>query len=131
LLPFDEYNIVPYFAVADTLISEASSTVFDFLAISKTGIIYDLDCDNLKHSDGMPLLEIDNRKFLEGAFVHINSPTQIYSAIEKALNPTQEMIEAQNKYREELFYMLDGKSADRMIQVMEKLYYEGGHENEP
>jgi len=79
----------------------------------------------------MPLLEIDNRKFLEGAFVHINSPTQIYSAIEKALNPTQEMIEAQNKYREELFYMLDGKSADRMIQVMEKLYYEGGHENEP
>jgi len=131
LLPFDEYNIFPYFAVADTLISEASSTVFDFLAISKTGIIYDLDCDNLKHSDGMPLLEIDNRKFLEGAFVHINSPTQIYSAIEKALNPTQEMIEAQNKYREELFYMLDGKSADRMIQVMEKLYYEGGHENEP
>lgn len=131
MLPFDEYNIVPYFAVADTLISEASSTVFDFLAISKTGIIYDLDCDNLKHSDGMPLLEIDNRKFLEGAFVHINSPTQIYSAIEKALNPTQEMIEAQNKYREELFYMLDGKSADRMIQVMEKLYYEGGHENEP
>lgn len=131
LLPFDEYNIVPYFAVADTLISEASSTVFDFLALGKTGIVYDLDCDNLKHSDGMPLLEIDNRKFLEGAFVHINSPDQIYDGITKALNPTEEMIEAQNKYRDEFFYKLDGKASERMIEVIEKLLEEGGHENEP
>jgi len=36
LLPPSEYNIVPYMAAADTLISEASSTVFDFLAIGKT-----------------------------------------------------------------------------------------------
>ena len=45
LVPMEEYNIVPWMAAADTLLSEASSTVFDFLALGKTGIIYDLPGD--------------------------------------------------------------------------------------
>src|SRR5262245_10816309 len=57
LLPMEEYNIVPYMAAADTLMSEASSTVFDFLALGKTGVIYGLPSDTLTHSDGQPLLE--------------------------------------------------------------------------
>ncbi len=131
LLPFEEYNIVPYYAVADTIISEASSTVFDFLALNKFGIVYDLPCDNLKHSDGQPLLEIDNREFLKGAFVHIQSGKQIAKAVERALNPTDEMKEKAAIYRDELFYKLDGKATERFVKKMEELYYEGGHENVP
>ena len=131
LLPFTELNIVPYYALADTVMSEASSTVFDFLAFRKFGIIYDLTCNKLNHSDGEALLEIDNREFLKGAFVHINYGKQIRQAIEQSINPTREMIEQADKYRERYFYMLDGKATERFVHKMEKLYYEGGHENIP
>jgi hypothetical protein len=131
LLPFNEYNIVPYYAVVDTLISEASSTVFDFLALNKFGIVFDLPCDKLKHSDGEPLLEIDTQTFLKGAFPHINSGKQIEDAIEQALNPTTEMIQKADAYRNWLFYKLDGKASQRFVEKMEALYKEGGHENQP
>lgn len=131
LLPFSEYNIVPYYAVADTLISEASSTVFDFLALNKFGIVFDLPCNRLNHSDGEPLLEIDNRTFLKGAFPHIDSGKQIKDGIEQALNPTDTMIQKANEYRDRLFYKLDGQSSQRFVEKMEELYYEGGHQNLP
>ncbi|MBN2424935.1 MAG: CDP-glycerol glycerophosphotransferase family protein [Calditrichaceae bacterium] len=131
LLPFTEYNIVPYYAAADVVMSEASSTVFDFLAFRKFGIIFDLPSDRLKHSDGQPLLEIDNREFLKDAFVHINDGKQIKDAVEKCLNPTESMRKKADEYRERYFYELDGRAAERFIQKMEELYEQGGHENEP
>ena len=131
LLPFDEYSIVPYYAASDTIISEASSTVFDFLAFEKHGIIFDLPCDRLKHSDGQPLLEIDNREFLKGAFIHIDSGKDIKQAVKQALSPTVEMKSAADKYRERYFYKLDGRASERLIAKIEELYCEGGHENIP
>lgn len=131
LLPFSEYNIVPYYAIADTVISEASSTVFDLLALEKIGIIYDLPGDRLRHSDGQPILEIDNREFLKGAFVHIDSGKQIGEAIEAALNPTAEMLQAAAKYRQHYFYGLDGKASERFVDKILQLLDEGGHENNP
>jgi len=131
LLPFDEYNILPYYAVADTLISEASSTIFDFLALNKFGIVFDLACDRLNHSDGEPLLEVDNRTFLHGAFPHISSGEHIREAVEQALYPTAEMKQKADNYRKDLFYKLDGKASQRFVEKMEKLFAEGGHENVP
>ena len=131
LLPFDELNIVPYYAAADTVISEASSTVFDFLAAGKFGIIFDLPCDQLKHSDQEPLLEIDNREFLKGAFPHIDSGKDIGKAVHRSINPTSEMMDEADKYREDLFYKLDGKATERLVEKMDALYLEGGHENVP
>ncbi len=131
LLPFDAYNIIPYYAVADTLMSEASSTVFDFLALQKFGIVFDLPCERLQHSDGEPLLEIDNRAFLTGAFVHIDSGKKIRAAIEQALHPTEAMQQQADHYRQKLFYQLDGQASQRFVATMEQLYYEGGHENVP
>ncbi|MBN1151210.1 CDP-glycerol glycerophosphotransferase family protein [candidate division WOR-3 bacterium] len=131
LLPFESYSIVPYYSVADTLIGEASSTVFDFLALGKFGIVYDLPCDKLNHSDGEPLLEIDNREFLKGAFVHVKSGKDLSIAVERALNPTPDMVRKADEYRQTLFYKLDGNASKRFVQKMEELLKEGGHENNP
>ncbi len=131
LLPFTEYNIVPYYAAVDVVISEASSTVFDFLAFNKFGVIFDLPGDRLKHSDGQPLLEIDNREFLKGAFVHIQDGKQIDEAVKQCLSPTPAMIKKADEYRRRYFYKLDGKATQRFVEKMEALYYEGGHENDP
>lgn len=122
LVPVTEYNIVPFMAVADTLISEASSTVFDFLALNKIGIIYDLPCDRLQHSDGQPLLTEDNREFLQDAFVHIQSPHDIREGIERALKPTEEMRRSAEKKREYYFHKLDGQASMRLKWKIEELY---------
>jgi CDP-glycerol glycerophosphotransferase (TagB/SpsB family) len=121
LIPPDEHSILPFIHVADTMISEASSTIFEFLALGKVGIIFDLDCDRLKHHDGMPLLDEDNRRFLDGAFVHINSPEQIRGAIRKALSPSADMRKSIERYRRELFYRLDGNASDRIVDTIQEL----------
>jgi CDP-Glycerol:Poly(glycerophosphate) glycerophosphotransferase len=131
LLPMEEYNIVPWMAAADTLMSEASSTVFDFLALGKTGIIYDLSGDSLRHSDGMPLLDEDNRSFLREAFVHIQRPGELGDGITRALAPTATMRESADRERDHLFYRLDGQAGSRMKARIEELLAEGGHENAP
>ncbi len=131
LVPMEEYNIVPWMAAADTLLSEASSTVFDFLALGKTGIIYDLPSDQLRHSDGMPLLGEDNRAFLKDAFVHVARPDDLGDAISRALAPTPAMRAEQDRERDHLFYKLDGHASRRMKASIEALLAEGGHENAP
>ena len=134
LLPATEYNITPYMAAADTLVSEASSTVFDFLALGKCGVIYDLPCERLKHSDGKPLLTEDNGEFLEDAFVHVQSPDQLRVGIERALRPNAEMRAAADRERGYYFYQLDGQASRRLKARIEALYAEGkygaaGHAN--
>jgi len=131
LIPMLNYNIVPYMKAADTLISEASSTVFDFLALGKTGIIYDLPCDKLNHTDGQALLTEDNREFLKNSFVHIQNPDEIKKGIEKALHPAENMIEAANQERNYFFHQLDGKASIRFKEKIEELYQEGAHKNNP
>jgi CDP-glycerol glycerophosphotransferase (TagB/SpsB family) len=125
LLPMTEYNIVPYMAAADTLLSEASSTVFDFLALGKTGIIYDLPCEDLKHSDGQPLLEEDNREFLKDAFVHLGDPARLKAGIERALDPSPEMKEAARREREYRFFGLDGKASERVKEKIGRILGSG------
>jgi hypothetical protein len=121
LVPPEEHNIIPFIFVADTMISEASSTIFEFLALGKIGIIFDLDCDRLKHHDGMPILDEDNRHFLEGAFIHIRSPEEIKDAVKRALTPGEEMKSRVESYRNDLFYKLDGRAAERMVDTIERL----------
>ncbi len=131
LIPPDEHNILPFIFVADTMITEASSTMFEFLAIGKFGIIYNLPYEKLKHHDGTPILSEDNREFLKDAFVHIDTPEELPDAIEKALNPDDRMKEAAEKYKSELFYKLDGNASKRIVDKLLELYREGGHENIP
>jgi hypothetical protein len=121
LIPAEEHSILPFIHVADTMISEASSTIFEFLALGKVGIIFDLECDRLKHSDGMPILDEDNRRFLEGAFIHIDRADKIRPAVEKALSPDDRMMADVRKYRDEMFYRLDGHASERVVETIDRL----------
>ena len=131
VIPKNYYNILPLMAATDTLVSEASSTVFDFLATGKTGVIYDLPHEQMKHTDGEYILSTDNREFLKDAFVHINHPDELEEGISQALNPTEKMVDAAKKDRDYYFYKLDGKTSERVKAEIERLYAEGTHMNHP
>ncbi len=131
LLPVHDYNIVPYMAAADTLISEASSTIFDFLALDKTGIIVVLPQDALRHHDGEPLLTEDPQHFLAGAFVHMRHRRELRGAIAEALRHDPQRRQVAQKYREHYFFGLDGQASQRTKATIEQLLANGEHVNRP
>ena len=124
IIPKDDYNILPLLYISDTLVSEASGAITEFLGTGKTGVIYNLDQDSLKHSDGEALLGFDNREYLKDSFVHINTPDELQTGIELALKPTVEMKKAQKTERDKIFFKLDGYASKRVKQKVEELISE-------
>jgi len=120
LVPPEEHSILPFLYVADTMLSEASSTIFELLALGRVGIIFDLECDRLRHHDGMPILDEDNRMFLEDAFVHVSSAARIGQAVERALEPDAAMKARVEEMRNLLFYKLDGHASERIVGIIDE-----------
>ena len=129
IIPNESYSILPYLYIADTLVSEASGAITEFLVTGKIGVIYNMNDDQLRHTDGQRLLIEARQKFLKDSFVHISSPDELSEGIAKALNPSQKMINAAKKDRDKYFYKLDGKASLRAKIMIEKLYAEGTHCN--
>ncbi len=120
LLPFEAYRVMPYVAAADVVVSEVSSTLFEFLAAGKLGVVVDLPYDRLRHSDGEPLLEMDNAHLFEGAFAHVQRPSDLHEALESVLHPTPAQKKALERYRRQYFYGLDGKAAHRVVAIIKQ-----------
>ena len=129
IIPNESYSIIPYLYIADTLVSEASGAIVEFLATGKTGVIYDMNDKQMRHSDGQSLLVENRNNFLKDSFVHIDSPDKLREGIAKALNPSQKMISEAKKDRNKYFNKLDGKASLRAKIMIEKLYAEGTHFN--
>lgn len=121
LIPKEEYDIYPYLVLADTMISDTSSVVNEFLALGKFGIIYVLPNEKLNHSDGMPKLSVDPAKWLEGAFPRMNEPEELHQVVEAALNPSDEMKKRLASYRDYFFTGLDGNASYRVKAEIDKL----------
>ncbi|MFO7897180.1 MAG: CDP-glycerol glycerophosphotransferase family protein [Candidatus Cloacimonadales bacterium] len=124
LIDQDDFDIYPYLALADTLISDTSSVINEFLAMGKHGIIYVLPHEKLKHSDGMNVLSINPKEWLQGAFPHMQQPDDLLPAVKSALNPTPEMQQKLQSYRDYFFTGLDGNSALRVKKKIDEIIKE-------
>lgn len=122
ILPQDFYNIIPLYAAADTLISEASGALNEFLITEKVGIVYNLTVKDLTSSKSGSLLSYDG-SYLENEFINIFTPDQIEEAINKALNPSMEQIEKIKKYKNKYFYKNDGKASERIKTYIDNLLH--------
>jgi hypothetical protein len=121
LVSKEDHDIMPYLFAADTMISEASSVINEFLALERCGIIYDLEDEKLKHSDGQPLLEEKTTEWLKDSYIHINRPEQLADAVRKAVNPTKERKANLKRDKEYIYSYTDGRSSERVKQVIEEL----------
>lgn len=121
LVPRQEHNMMPYMFASDTMISDGSSVINEFLALGRVGIIFDLDDDNLKHSDGQPLLENPSSQWLKDSFIHIQSAKDLRQAVAEALAPSAERQKQLSKDRDYIFSYLDGRSAERVKEKLDQL----------
>jgi len=121
LIARDDYDIYPYLYMAHTIISDTSSVVNEFLALGRHGVIYVLPEKNILHSDGMPVLSVEQDEWLKGAFTHAHSPDEILPAVDLALNPSNEMKQKLREYKDYFFTGLDGNSGKRVKAHIDKL----------
>ena len=121
LVPPQEHNTLPFLYEADTLISDGSSVINEFLALGKCGIIFDLDYSKLKHSDGQPLLEDNTKDWLKNSFIHIHKAKNLPAAIKNALHPSKNRLQALEKDKNYIFSYTDGKSSQRVKNVIKKI----------
>ncbi len=124
LMPKEAHNILPMMFIADTMISDGSSVINEFLALERCGIIYNLEDEKLKHRDGQPLLEDKSTEWLKDSFIHINRPGEIAQAVSEALQPSQSRMEHIKKDKQYIFSKTDGQSAQRVKETVEKLINE-------
>jgi hypothetical protein len=62
----------------------------------------------------MNVLSIDPQAWLQGAFPHMHRPQDLLPAVKSALNPTPQMQQKLQDYRDYFFTGLDGNSALRV-----------------
>jgi hypothetical protein len=69
----------------------------------------------------MPILSIDPKEWLKDAYPHISAPEELTDAVALALNPTDEMKQKLDEYRNYFFTGLDGKSSQRVKAKIDEL----------
>ena len=114
-----DHDILPYLFIADTMISDGSSVINEFLALERCGII--IDIPQKTYRDGQPVLEEGNDRWLKNSFIHVSSRDRIAAAVEEALNPAEETLKNLKMDKEYMFSRTDGKSASRVKERTEEL----------
>ncbi len=120
LVPKSDHNIVPYLFAADTLISDASGVINEFLVLEKCGVIFDKGFSEISHSDGEPVLVENLQEWLADIFVYINKAEQLESAIETAINPDNARKKKLLDKKNYLCNLTDGKATDRIKAILEE-----------
>jgi hypothetical protein len=120
----DEVNILPFMAVADVLISDASSTLFEFAALDKP-VVW---CDFYKLRWGYRGLlrfrfkgrmDDDLYKYADIA-VHAKNYKELKTVVDSQVRSPDEFKSARQKYTVALAGVVDGKVGGRIASYMLK-----------
>jgi len=124
LMPVEEYNIVPLFAFSDVLLTEASSTAFEYLAVERPIIIADFIKLRWKHHLFRGRFE---RQRLDSAIIdelnfayHLEQPQDLLRVLETALNDTEKKKQLLSQKRNLFLGNMDGKAAERVVADLKR-----------
>ncbi len=117
----EKHDIMPYMFIADTMISDGSSVINEFLALERCGIIVDLPEENLKHRDGQSLLEDPGSEWLKNSFIHLKPEDDLAEAVKMALHPDEKRKKHLKKDKNYIFSYTDGKAAERVRDITLKI----------
>jgi len=120
LLPVESFNIVPYFSIASVLMTEASSTAFEFLATGKPVVVCDFLHLRWKH-------HLFNRRFRRDRMddeiirqldfaVHAPKPEDAESAVTRALDSRNEIGQSYGRKRDDFLGIVDGQASRRVVE---------------
>ena len=124
LLKNDSINIIPYYILSDLLISDISSTIFEFLPLDKPIIQAECLSLRLKHKIFSKRFwkRLDVERMMDVDFVYkIVDPSDLYSRVQYSLEYPHEMeVNRQNACKYYL-YKNDGKASFRLVNAIEAI----------
>ena len=120
--PFD-IDVIPYMLASDLLISDISSTIFEFLPLDRPIIMAECFLIRLKHRIFKRRFKrkLDLDRFDAIDFVYrINEPAQLNGLVYHAIEYPDEMSKMRVDAGERYLYKTDGKASSRLLDVIEK-----------
>ena len=120
--PFD-IDVIPYMLASDLLISDISSTIFEFLPLDRPIIMAECFSIRLKHRIFKRRFKrkLDLDRFDAIDFVYrINEPAQLNGLVYHAMEYPDEMSKVRVDAGERYLYKTDGKASSRLLDAIEK-----------
>ena len=123
LLGPEQYNIIPYLLVADVLLTEASSTIYEMLAIGKPVVVnrfYRLRWSHRLTRSRLfkKRLDAEMSRNLSAICYELHRPDDLGSVLHKALQRNNPFREAQQKAVADLLGNLDGHASARVRDTL-------------
>lgn len=121
--PPSDLSLLPYMASADILLSEASSTLFEFVSLDKPVIVCDFY--KLKWSYRGPFKYRFNKRFgrdnviYNGIGLHVDSYKKLLKAIPDQLSNPSSFASNRKEYTREHIGPVDGQSSVRILDYLE------------
>ena len=118
LIPPEDYNIIPFFKIADVLLTEASSTIYEMLACNKPVIVNRFFKLKISHRIFRSRLykkrlNLKMEKDISNFCFDAHEPNDIPFAIDMAINNFGSKQDKIKEYRKRMFFKLEGLAAMR------------------
>ena len=124
LLPYDDYDIIPYYVLSDLLITDISSTMFEFLPMNRPIIQAQCYSLKLKHrvfkSRFWKKMDIERQQNVEFTY-QITNPEDLLGRVYYAIDNMDEMSTKRLEACEKFLYKTDGKASYRLVDTIENL----------
>ena len=123
LMPREDYNIVPLYAAADLLISDISSTLFEYLALNRPILQTTFTTPRLKHRIFKSRLRrrLDLGRSAEIDFTHrLDRPEDVSAVFRKILGERDKMSPQRQAAAERFLYRTDGRASARLVDAIEE-----------
>jgi len=127
LLPPDYYNITPLYSVADVLLTEASSTMYEMMVLDKPVIVCEFYRLRMSHRLFRKRLykrrldEEMSKEKVDFSF-KLEKPSKIKIVLEQVFSDDDPFTELRGKYKTDMLYKLDGRASERIRDtILERL----------
>ena len=122
LAPHDDYNVIPYYSIADLLISDISSTMFEYLYLNRPIIMAECYQLRLKHKIFKKrfIRRMDLKRMEEVDFaMRFNNPEDLISLAYHELEHPEGLESQRLSAQKEYLFKVDGKASYRIVNAIE------------
>ena len=119
LLGPEVYNITPYYKISDILLTEASSTIYEMIALEKPVIVnrfYRLKLSHklFRYRLFQKRLSKEMNKDITNFCFEMNRARDLPQVLDTAFNENHKRLNIVREYQKKMLYKLDGKASERV-----------------
>ena len=119
LLGPEVYNITPYYKISDILLTEASSTIYEMIALEKPVIVnrfYRLKLSHkiFRYRLFKKRLNKEMNKDISNFCFEMNRAKDLPQVLDTAFNENHKRLNIVREYQTKMLYKLDGKASERV-----------------